>query len=235
MSPDKLNRAMNHQVISTDYSPMASFYNGITSVISQGGNSRSQQAFLKWVEPHHQVLNIGCGSVQFNTDLAQCSSHVTSIDISKKMIDQAQIRFSKLQVPPVNFVCTDIMQYSAPQQYDIVFSNFFLNTFHWSDCKVVIEKISSFVKDQGILCIADETTGSKTSTRFLQGCFRPPIIWLHHKWANHPQHKIYDYTPILKKFGFTLKESKRDKSDYILSSVYIKNNPLPMTREKDIL
>jgi ubiquinone/menaquinone biosynthesis C-methylase UbiE len=199
---------------------MAKFYDIITRVISQGGNKRSQAYFLKLVSPRHTVLNIGCGSVSFNIELAKHSKNVTSIDVAPKMIEIAKKKLDEKNITHVNFICSDIMNYISEQPFDIVFSNFFFNTFLWSDCQKVITKVASLVKKNGLLCIADEVNGSKKSTLLMQKIFRPQLTWLHHKWAKHPLHDIYDYEPFLSTLGFERQEEKRDRSDYILSSVY---------------
>lgn len=202
---------------------MAPFYNKITNIISEGGNIRSQRYFLTWIKKSTKVLNIGCGSVAFNVDLARKSKHVTSIDISDKMIEIAKKSIAKHKVKNnVKFLCMDIMDYTSKENYDVVFANFMLNTFEWEYAVEVLKYITSFVKEDGILCIADEEIAKKKLQRFTQKLCRPFISWVHHIWAGHPMHKIYDYRPVLEEYGFMRVAYKIDKSGVISSSVYQK-------------
>lgn len=124
----------------------------------------------------------------------------------------------------VKFVCTDIMKYDPGLQYDILFANFVLNTFQWDDCKKVLRHLLRLVKDGGVLCIADEIKAEKTIPRLEQIIFRPFLTYVHHIWAFHPLHKIYDYRPIVEIDNFKLIEFKRDKTDYIGSWTYVNSN-----------
>lgn len=207
----------------TNYNKMAPFYNKITNIISEGGNIRSQRYFLQFIKEQYRVLNVGCGSVQFNIDIAQSSNKVTAVDIAPKMIDIAKCCISANHLNErVNFVCSDIMDYKSEEKYDAVFANFMLNTFEWNYSKKVLNYLCSFVKKDGILCIADEHIADKKLQRLSQKIFRPSVSWIHHIWAGHPLHEIYDYCPVLEEIGFKRIHFKVDKSGIICSSVYKK-------------
>jgi len=187
------------------------------------GNHRSQNYFLKYVKTDHNILNVGCGSVEFSSELSKYCNHVTAIDISPEMIAIAEKEVVRSGNPEnIRFICQDIMRWNPDDKYDVIFANYFLNTFAWKDCEIVINHILKMVKDNGLLCIADEITGKHFFTKAEQFAFRPLITYLHHVLADHPLHSIYDYTPLILKKGFVEIEAKRDKSDYICSWTYAK-------------
>lgn len=210
-------------VKSTNYGNLSYTYNAITKIISSGGNQRSQSYFLKLVNPHQRILNVGCGSVQFSTELSRKCKNVTCLDISDKMLTIAKRYVVRNgNIDNISIICSDIMEYSTKEQFDIVFANFFLNTFYWTDCQKALKKLTSLVKPKGLLCIADETEGKHRATRLAQLIVRPLVVWFHHIIADHPFHPIYDYTPTVISLGFSLIERERDKTDYICSTIYQK-------------
>ena len=147
---------------------------------------------------------------------------VTCIDISKKMINEVQKKLYQEQIFYINFICADIMSYRPILKYDVVFANFFLNTFNWSDCQKVLHHLSSFVNEDGLLCIADETIGEKWYVKMIQTLLRPIIVFFHYLWTGHPSHHIFDYDLIILNLGFVKKQEVRDKCGYILSTIYQK-------------
>lgn len=210
-------------VHSTDYDKMAPAYALITSIISMGGNARSQRVFLEYLPPQARVLSVGCGSIGFNAELARSRANLTFLDLSPRMIAYTRKNLSAAGVSAgVEFVCADVMRYNPSEAFDVVLANFFLNTFAWDDCRKVMAHLVGLLKPDGRLCIADEAPGEKRSTRILQKAFRPVLTWLHHVWADHPMHPIYDYRGFLESLGMEMVARKRDASDYLVSTVYRK-------------
>lgn len=204
---------------------MAAIYNVITKIISMGGNKRSQMYFLKYVSREMNILNVGCGSVSFGIHLAAKCNNVTAIDISSEMLSIAKKHAIKINIDKnIRFICQDINTYNPGPQYDIVFANFFLNTFRPDDVFDVLKHVLSMVKPNGLLCIADETEAKKISSKLELKLFRPIFAFLHHVLADHPFHPIYNYTPLIEKEGFVKIDENIDKSDYICSFVFKKKD-----------
>lgn len=204
----------------SDYNKMAPYYNNFTNAISEGGNIRSQRYFLRFLEKDFSILNVGCGSVQFNVDLSQQCKNVTAVDISPKMIEYAKRNLDSQSVSYPKFVCSDIFLYQPGIQFDVVFANFVLNTFRWDMCCHAIEHICTLVKPGGLLCIADECVAKKKRARISQCIFRPIISFIHHMWAAHPMHAIYDYDNEVTKLGYMIVSKKVDPCNFIVSTVY---------------
>lgn len=208
---------------STRYGRMAPIYNTITRLISMGGNQRSQSFFLKYVSQEMNILNVGCGSVSFGYELAQKCGNVHAVDISPEMIALAKRNAVQLGVDKnMTFICKDINIFNPGPVYDIVFANFFLNTFSPIDVFIVLRHLLSMVRPNGLLCIADEVNGSKMYTRIELALFRPVFTLLHKILANHPFHPVYNYISTIEREGFVIVEEKRDSTDYICSFVFKK-------------
>lgn len=216
-------------VKSTNYGRIAKMYNSITKCISMNGNERSQNYFLKYVSKDLHILNVGCGSISFSSELSKCCNHITAVDISSEMIAIAEQEVVKNgNSANIKFVCQDIMEWNPGIKYNVVFTNFFLNTFAWEDCEIVMKHLMGMVKDNGLLCIADEIEGKYFFTKAEQLIFRPLLTYFHHILADHPLHPIYDYSSFIFKHGFVEIDAQRDKSDYICSWTYAKK---PITVE----
>lgn len=212
---------MKERVKSAEYGRMAWMYNLVTVVISGGGNRRSQNHFLPLVRQDMSILNVGCGSVGFSAELSLRCRDVSSVDISGEMLEIAAKDSARRGRPEcIRFVRADINEFAPARRYDIVFANFFLNTFDEGDYPVVLRHVMSLVAPGGLLCIADEHAGRKLATRVELALFRPVLTWMHRLLAKHPMHPIYDYSPLVLAGGFELQDRHVDRSDYICSTVY---------------
>lgn len=209
-------------VTSADYEAMARFYEPITRVISLGGNARAQRHLLRHVRGSDRVLHAGCGSVRFNEELAAACARLVSIDVSRTMVELARRRLVRAGLDSgVDFICADVMQYEPGEPFDLVFANFFLNTFAWEDSRRVLGHLARHVRSGGLLCIADETVpaGSRlvvASQQLLRGV----VTWAHHRWVGHPMHAVYNYDETLASLGFEPIERHRDRCGYIASTAY---------------
>ena len=211
---------LTSKVVSTNYGPMACMYNRVTRLISRGANFRSQQWFLNYIQPHHRILSIGCGAVDFNVALSHFSPNVVALDISQQMIDCSKRMVEAKGTYPMEWVCTDIMGYVPERPFDVVLANYFFNTFRWEDCCKVLEYVTTMVAPNGVLCIADEAQAMTFLGKVLQRVCRPPLIGLHHLLAKHPFHSVYNYGPTLKSQGFLPVLTKQDVSDVVQSTIY---------------
>lgn len=214
---------MELPVTSANYDGMARYYDFITRAISLGGNSRAQRRFLAHIKRSDRVLHAGCGSVSFNEDLARACDHVVCVDISPRMVDLARRRLQRAGLlEEVELVCTDILQYRPDHMFDVVFANFFFNTFRWDDCQRVLKYLTGLVTPGGLFCIADEVEPNVTVVAAPQRLVRHLVTWLHHVWVDHPMHEVYDYAPTMSALGFRVIERRLDETGYIESTVYEK-------------
>lgn len=74
-------------------------------------------------KPGERILDIGCGTGHLTSQIAATGAHVTGIDRSAEMIEQARTAH-----PALHFEVADARELSFPQPFDAVFSN---ATLHW--------------------------------------------------------------------------------------------------------
>ena len=209
-------------VTSADYEAMAPWYEAVTRAVSLGGNARAQRRLLDHVRATDRVLHAGCGSVRFNEELARACESVTAVDISPAMVELARRRLLRAGLDDrVELVCADVTAYEADGPFDVVFANFFLNTFAWEDCRRVLTHLTGLVRPGGLLCIADEAEPRSRLLARPQGLMRRLVMRAHHVWARHPLHGVYDYAPVLAELGFEVVEQRLDACQYIASTVYV--------------
>jgi ubiquinone/menaquinone biosynthesis C-methylase UbiE len=213
---------MEPSVTSVDYEAMAPWYDAIARVVSLGGNRRAQRRLLRHVRPDDRVLHAGCGSVGFNEDLARACGRVVAVDVSPSMLELTRRRLARAGLDgAVELVCADVTRYEAADQFDVVFANFFLNTFAWEDCRRVLAHLARQLRPGGLLCIADEAVpaGPAAFAR-PQQLARQLVTWGHHKWVGHPMHPVHEYDAELGALGFAVRERHRDPCGYITSTAY---------------
>jgi SAM-dependent methyltransferase len=95
-------------------------------------------------KPGERILDVGCGTGQLTSEIAQAGAEVIGIDLSPQMITAARQNFPELQ-----FAVADIASTSYDTEFDAVFSNAAL---HWvKDQKGAIAAIARALKPGGRL------------------------------------------------------------------------------------
>lgn len=98
-------------------------YRMIGFFASHGGQHPKHQIqnyhdfFVKNVEPHHTVLDVGTGRGDVAFDVACRARHVTGIDSSLQNIAQARQRYQR---PNLEFFLGDATTYDFGQPYDVI-------------------------------------------------------------------------------------------------------------------
>jgi 2-polyprenyl-3-methyl-5-hydroxy-6-metoxy-1,4-benzoquinol methylase len=98
------------------------------------------------------VFEIGCGPGTWTRIIASQAHSVTALDISRSMIEKAQ---SFVQPYDVNFIHSDVLQYTPTRTYDRVVS---LRAIEYVvDRVALVERLASLVRDGGELVIVSKT------------------------------------------------------------------------------
>lgn len=74
-------------------------------------------------KPGERILDVGCGTGHLTAQIAETGAHVTGIDASSTMIQQAREKY-----PSLRFEVMDAREIAFPQPFDAAFSN---ATLHW--------------------------------------------------------------------------------------------------------
>jgi 2-polyprenyl-3-methyl-5-hydroxy-6-metoxy-1,4-benzoquinol methylase len=79
-------------------------------VMSRAGNVRGAS-----------ICDVGCGSGRFATALARQGGRVTGLDFAPRMLELArELAESEGVTPRCRFVLTDVLDWAAPEQFDLV-------------------------------------------------------------------------------------------------------------------
>lgn len=137
-------------------------YNAITEEWADYRNkSRIGKCIVEWEEmlsPNSDILDIGCGTgYPIAAYLSEKGHHITGIDISESMIEEAK----KLHLENADFFVLDIVDYFPDKRYDAVIA--FDSIWHVEEIrqKEMLERITCMLKDGGRLLI---THGKKRGT-----------------------------------------------------------------------
>lgn len=101
-------------------------------------------ALLELLEakPGEHILDVGCGTGHLTAQIAAEGAHVTGVDRSPEMIQQARAAH-----PSITFEVMDARDLAFPEKFDAVFSN---ATLHWiTDPERAVVAISSVLKPGG--------------------------------------------------------------------------------------
>ena len=116
------------------------------TVLDWDHNARYHRLLLRQMPPHAQrVLDVGCDTGSFATQLAQRAEQVDALDRSDQMIDRARKR------TPDNVACVlaDVLTDPLPGDgYDAIFS---ISALHHMPLSDVLPKLAAALRPGGVL------------------------------------------------------------------------------------
>ena len=99
------------------------------------------------VKENTRVLDVACGTGVLFPDYIKRGAVVTGVDISPEMVKIAKKNFPKIEV-----LCEDVENLDFTENFDVVMV---YNAFpHFPHPERLIEKLSTFLRDGGILSVA---------------------------------------------------------------------------------
>ena len=150
-------------------------------------------------------LQRGCFMVAI--EAARRGIQVTSVDISKTMISFMQRKIDKACLnTPITIVNDNILNVSAPGQYDMVMANYFLNVFPRDKMLQILSHLATFVKPGGYMVIGDFALPREGSGFYkaFQTIYWYLAAWIYKITADNAVHPIYDYPALLESLGFEI-------------------------------
>jgi trans-aconitate methyltransferase len=142
-------------------------------------------------KPGERILDLGCGTGYLTQQLHDLGVNVRGTDSSPDMIRQAKENY-----PGVNFAVEDATNFSAPQEYDAVFSNAVL---HWiKNADAMIKCVYESLKPGGRF-VAE--MGGKGNVQHLIAATKQVLI--KHGYAKQAKTEIW-YFPSLAEYATKL-------------------------------
>ncbi|MFC1888052.1 class I SAM-dependent methyltransferase [Candidatus Cloacimonadota bacterium] len=73
-----------------------------------------------WLKPGSNVLDVGCGSGEFLIDCSEKIAQGTGLELSSKLIEQAKIKSSKLNISNLTFNQMDFLNWQENQKLNTI-------------------------------------------------------------------------------------------------------------------
>jgi ubiquinone/menaquinone biosynthesis C-methylase UbiE len=106
------------------------------------------------VSKYDNVIDIACGSGIVSCEFAKYANHVTGVDITEKMINQAKELQLKNNLTNVDWVLDDVVPLKfEDSQFSIVVSRFSFH--HFIDCEKVLDEMIRVCKPNGTVIVVD--------------------------------------------------------------------------------
>lgn len=192
-----------------NYDLIAWSYDFTVALFTGGKNFATRRAQIDDFTPRERVLYVGVGTAADALEAARRGMRVTCVDISHNMLEKARQRFARAQLP-AEFVCADIMTYSPAEPFDVVVANFFLNVFTPPVMKQVLTRLTSFVRPEGKLAIADfAPPRGRWLLRAIHLAYHRVSIVSYWMVGLAPLHPIYVYADHYLQLGLTLSSTRQ--------------------------
>ena len=123
-----------------------------------------------------EILDIGCGSGNTATEMADTYKSYVGVDISQSALDKAAARSKEVGRGDKNrFECSDFLAYVPSQQYDVILFRESLYHVPLGKVKATLERYSVYLKEGGVFIVRlfaasrDETSESRYRPKAMMG------------------------------------------------------------------
>ena len=187
-----------------DYGRVASVYDLLSWVYTGGQIARLKQSQAARFAPGARVLYAGVGTGEELLSALDAGARPTALDASPAMLERAKSRLGA-RASEVRFCSEDVFAHTAPEPYDIVVANFFLNVFAESLLPRISRRLTELVRPGGSLLVGDFAPPVDSRLeRALQRAYYWPPLALFRLLTRNPWHALYDYRPVVEGLGLRL-------------------------------
>lgn len=142
------------------FDTLAPHYRWMETLLAGGKLHHCRTAFLDEIPTARNILLMGEGH---GRSLVECcrrfpQAHITCVDASARMIDQARYNLArhKLTVARVAFIHADALYWSPPAaSTDLIVTNFFLDCFRAEQVEQIISRLATAATPEANWLIAD--------------------------------------------------------------------------------
>lgn len=170
-----------------------SFERGI-KILTLGRIERvRKQIAREFVQPGYNVLDIGCGTGQLTILMAACGAQVTAIDVSGRMLEEAQANIEVTDlVERITLHQLDVTQLGQAlegEKYDLITCSLVLSELRPETRAFTLRTARTLLKPTGRLIIVDEVVPEGLVRRVLYWLVRAPLAlltWLVTRTSTNP-------------------------------------------------
>jgi ubiquinone/menaquinone biosynthesis C-methylase UbiE len=188
------------------YGRTAWFYESAAHIFSGGQIRASKQWQIQWLKPGERVLYVGAGNGEDVIMASKSGVQVTVVELSNEMLLRLQAQLQKLKLlDNVTLICGDAYDHQPEEAYDALAANYFLNVFSEETMQKMLAHLSTLIKPDGTLLIADFAPPvANPISRLLQRLYYFSAVTTFHLIAKNPFHPLYDYADYLEILGLKL-------------------------------
>jgi ubiquinone/menaquinone biosynthesis C-methylase UbiE len=153
-----------------------------------------------------RVLEIGCGTGALTLAMARQGARVTAIDISEKMLSEAEIRVQEGGLEnPIDLILMDASEIDLrfkPASFDLIVSSLTFSEMTPQAQAYVLHACAGLLSPEGQMAIVDETRPEGFLARTAASIVRAPLrvlTWLLTRTTTHP---LCDFQGMLRRAGF---------------------------------
>lgn len=117
------------------------------------------------IQTSDKILDLCCGKGRHSLELARRGYYVDGVDLTRSYLNEAEKQKKEEKLDKVNFICSDMRDFSKPNTYDIAL-NMYTSIGYFgevADDKKALENIYTSLKTGGKVII--ETMGREILTR----------------------------------------------------------------------
>lgn len=169
---------------------------------SGGAIPASKRVQVELLGPGDRVLYLGAGAGEDAAWAARRGADVTCIDLSARMLARLEQRLHRAGLS-ARLLCGDALEHAAPQSYDAVAANYFLNCFRRDAMRAQLRHALTLLRPEGRMLIADVAPPpAGRAARWINLAYLKPSMALFWALGAIPWHENYDYEAELHALGF---------------------------------
>ncbi|MEQ9301210.1 MAG: class I SAM-dependent methyltransferase [Cyclobacteriaceae bacterium] len=205
------------------YDRIAGYYDSLARVVFGKSIALAQRHGLPEITPGSHILIVGGGTGQVLEYLAECrlsELKVDYVEASEAMINSAKHR--TLNNVSVDFIHQPVDQLSQKKTYDVIITQFFLDSFEGSDLENVFSLLHNRLKEGGIWIIADFQIIN--DWRKIWQKFLLSIMYLFFTvTVGLKASRLEDFSTHFMRLGYHLNTSQSYYASFIFASTYQKS------------
>ncbi|MEE2959551.1 MAG: methyltransferase domain-containing protein [Myxococcota bacterium] len=190
----------------SQYGSIANVYDCLSHLYSFGAIRRTKIRQLKRLRSAERLLVAGAGTGVEAAMALTRGVRTTVVEESKPMMDLARDRLSKWDKPELlDLHHKNIMDFEAPDAFDAVSANYFLNVFGPEEVPLILNHLVRQMRPRGVLAVADlaPSTGGGIGGLF-QECYYRLALEVFVRLTGNARHRLYDYGVMVESYHLPL-------------------------------